>query len=68
MVPAGDPTEDTIDSLGGLLAPGDVVIDGGNSNWRDSVRRAERARRRSASGSSTPARAAACGAAPRATA
>jgi 6-phosphogluconate dehydrogenase len=39
MVPAGDPTEDTINSLGGLLADGDVVIDGGNSNWRDSVRR-----------------------------
>jgi 6-phosphogluconate dehydrogenase len=41
MVPAGDPTEDTIQSLGGLLTEGDVVIDGGNSNWRDSVRRAE---------------------------
>jgi 6-phosphogluconate dehydrogenase len=40
MVPAGDPTEDTVNSLGGLLAPGDVVVDGGNSNWRDSVRRA----------------------------
>jgi 6-phosphogluconate dehydrogenase len=40
MVPAGDPTEDTINSLGGLLATGDLVIEGGNSNWRDSVRRA----------------------------
>jgi 6-phosphogluconate dehydrogenase len=40
MVPAGDPTEDTVNSLRGLLAAGDVVIDGGNSNWRDSVRRA----------------------------
>ena len=39
MVPAGGPTEDTVNSLGGLLAPGDVVIDGGNSNWEDSVRR-----------------------------
>jgi 6-phosphogluconate dehydrogenase len=39
MVPAGDPTEDTIAQLGDLLAAGDVVIDGGNSNWRDSVRR-----------------------------
>jgi 6-phosphogluconate dehydrogenase len=41
MVPAGDPTEHTVDSLGGLLQPGDLVIEGGNSNWRDSVRRAE---------------------------
>jgi 6-phosphogluconate dehydrogenase len=40
MVPAGDPTEDTVNSLASLLAPGDVVIEGGNSNWRDSVRRA----------------------------
>jgi 6-phosphogluconate dehydrogenase len=40
MVPAGDPTEDTVDRLGQLLARGDVVIEGGNSNWRDSVRRA----------------------------
>jgi 6-phosphogluconate dehydrogenase len=39
MVPAGEPTEDTVASLATLLAPGDVVIDGGNSNWRDSVRR-----------------------------
>jgi 6-phosphogluconate dehydrogenase len=41
MVPAGDPTEDTINSLRGLLATGDVVVEGGNSNWRDSARRAE---------------------------
>ncbi|HEV8116309.1 MAG TPA: NAD(P)-binding domain-containing protein, partial [Acidimicrobiales bacterium] len=41
MVPAGDPTEDTVASLASLLAPGDVVIEGGNSNWKDSVRRAE---------------------------
>jgi len=39
MVPAGDPTEQTILDLKGLLAPGDVVIDGGNSNFRDSMRR-----------------------------
>jgi 6-phosphogluconate dehydrogenase len=38
MVPSGDPTEQTIAELGTLLAPGDVVIDGGNSNWHDSVR------------------------------
>jgi hypothetical protein len=42
MVPAGGPTEHTIDSLSSLLSPGDVVVDGGNSNWRDSVRRATR--------------------------
>ena len=40
MVPAGDPTEDTVTRLGVLLQPGDVVIEGGNSNWRDSARRA----------------------------
>jgi 6-phosphogluconate dehydrogenase len=40
MVPAGGPTEDTIVALGLLLKPGDVVVDGGNSNWRDSRRRA----------------------------
>ena len=40
MVPAGDPTEDTVNSLASLLAAGDVVVEGGNSNWRDSVRRA----------------------------
>jgi 6-phosphogluconate dehydrogenase len=39
MVPAGDPTEHVIAELAGLLQPGDVVIDGGNSNWHDSVRR-----------------------------
>ena len=40
MVPAGEPTESTIDRLRDLLEQGDVVVDGGNSNWRDSVRRA----------------------------
>jgi 6-phosphogluconate dehydrogenase len=39
MVPAGGPTEDTVIALGALLRPGDVVIDGGNSNFHDSVRR-----------------------------
>jgi 6-phosphogluconate dehydrogenase len=41
MVPAGDPTQSTIDELAGLLAPGDVIVDGGNSYWRDSVHRGE---------------------------
>ena len=39
MVPAGDATEAVVGELAGLLAPGDVVIDGGNAYWRDSVRR-----------------------------
>ena len=40
MVPAGDPTESTVVSLGQLLAGGDTVIDGGNSNFHDDIRRA----------------------------
>ncbi len=40
MVPSGAPTEQTIVALGGLLVRGDIVIDGGNSNFRDSLRRA----------------------------
>ena len=40
MVPAGEPTQTTVSALRDLLAAGDVVIDGGNSNWRDSVHRA----------------------------
>jgi 6-phosphogluconate dehydrogenase len=39
MVPSGKPTEETIAELARLLSPGDIVIDGGNSNFRDSVRR-----------------------------
>jgi len=39
MVPSGDPTQATVDELAKLLSPDDVVVDGGNSNWRDSVRR-----------------------------
>ena len=42
MVPSGEPTEQTLDNLLRLLKRGDVIIDGGNSNWKDSVRRAER--------------------------
>ena len=41
MVPAGQPTSDTIHELGELLEAGDVVIDGGNSRWTDDVRHAE---------------------------
>lgn len=35
MVPAGDPTRKTVEQLGDLLEPGDVVIDGGNSHYVD---------------------------------
>jgi 6-phosphogluconate dehydrogenase len=41
MVPAGKPTEATLDALAGLLSAGDVAIDGGNSNYKDTLRRAE---------------------------
>jgi 6-phosphogluconate dehydrogenase len=40
MVPAGAPADSTIDQLVPHLATGDIVIDGGNSNFRDSLRRA----------------------------
>ena len=41
MVPAGTPTESTVMTLAELLSPGDIIIDGGNSNYKDTVRRAE---------------------------
>ena len=40
MVPSGEPTRTTIGMLAGLLEPGDVLVDGGNSNYRDSKRAA----------------------------
>jgi 6-phosphogluconate dehydrogenase len=40
MVPAGKITDDTVDALLPLLARGDTVIDGGNSNYKDTLRRA----------------------------
>jgi 6-phosphogluconate dehydrogenase len=40
MVPAGVPTESSIESLAQRLAAGDIVIDGGNTKWTDDVRRA----------------------------
>src|SRR4051812_29685405 len=41
MVPSGDPTESTVSSLGRLLSAGDTIIDGGNTNFHDDVRRAQ---------------------------
>jgi 6-phosphogluconate dehydrogenase len=41
MVPAGKPTESTIDEVVPHLAKGDIIVDGGNSNFRDTMRRAE---------------------------
>jgi 6-phosphogluconate dehydrogenase len=41
MIPAGPPVDDAIQHLSGTLSPGDVIIDGGNSNYKDSIRRAE---------------------------
>ncbi len=40
MVPAGEPTEQVVGELSGLLGEGDVVVDGGNSHYLDSERRA----------------------------
>jgi 6-phosphogluconate dehydrogenase len=39
MVPSGKITQAVIDELGGLLSAGDILIDGGNSNYKDSMRR-----------------------------
>jgi 6-phosphogluconate dehydrogenase len=41
MIPAGDPTENAFQTILPLLEDGDVVVDGGNANFRDSQRRAE---------------------------
>ncbi len=42
MVPAGAPTETVLQELAALLPPGSILIDGGNANYRDSMRRARR--------------------------
>jgi len=41
MVPAGDVTEQQIEIFKSLLSPGDILIDGGNSNYKDTMRRAK---------------------------
>lgn len=44
MVPSGDPVDETLDVLRPLLGRGDVVIDGGNSSYHDTVRRSRKLR------------------------
>jgi 6-phosphogluconate dehydrogenase len=46
MVPSGDAVQSNIDALAGLVSRGDVIVDGGNSNYQDSMRRAEELRAR----------------------
>jgi 6-phosphogluconate dehydrogenase len=46
MVPAGEPTEASVVALADLLAAGDTIVDGGNSNFHDDVRRAQTLRPR----------------------
>ncbi|MEM1125658.1 MAG: phosphogluconate dehydrogenase (NAD(+)-dependent, decarboxylating) [Bacteroidota bacterium] len=41
MVPAGGPTEQVVSQLADTLEPDDIIIDGGNSNYKDTLRRAE---------------------------
>jgi len=41
MVPAGAPTDETIEALAGAMSPGDVIIDGGNSNFKETAARGE---------------------------
>ncbi len=40
MVPSGAPTEETIETLSGILEPDDIIVDGGNTKFHDDVRRA----------------------------
>ena len=40
MVPSGAATEEVIDELTSLLSPGDIIIDGGNTFYKDDIRRA----------------------------
>ncbi len=45
MVPAGDPTQETVDKLAKVLDRGDTIVDGGNSKWTDDKRRAAELRK-----------------------
>ncbi|MCL4765939.1 MAG: decarboxylating 6-phosphogluconate dehydrogenase [Hyphomicrobiaceae bacterium] len=44
MLPAGGPTREAVSTLAGLLAPGDTVIDGGNTFWKEDIARARELR------------------------
>jgi 6-phosphogluconate dehydrogenase len=44
MVPSGEITEQTVDDVAAVLEPGDAIVDGGNSYYRDDIRRAEKLR------------------------
>src|SRR5437588_4657258 len=46
MVPAGEPTDETVDKLAKLLDRDDMIIDGGNSRWTDDKRRAAALKKR----------------------
>jgi 6-phosphogluconate dehydrogenase len=45
MVPAGKPTEEVIEKLSLLMEPGDTIIEGGNSYYKDDFNRAEKLRK-----------------------
>ena len=62
MLPAGEITDRAVTELGALMERGDIIIDGGNSFYKDDIRRAARLRVRGASITSTSAPAAASGA------
>jgi 6-phosphogluconate dehydrogenase len=42
MLPAGRTTDETVESLSGLLEPDDIIIDGGNNFYKDDIRRAKK--------------------------
>jgi len=46
MVPAGQITDSTVEALGRSMSEGDVIIDGGNSNWKESIRASEQLKAR----------------------
>ncbi len=47
MVPSGAPTEETVNKVAALLSAGDIIIDGGNTNFHDDVRRAAELKKKS---------------------
>ena len=61
MLPSGKITEDTVAHLGKILAKNDIIIDGGNSYYKDDIRRAKGLRDAAAYATWTSAPPAACG-------